>query len=318
MTAAADDAILYDRRTDRLVGARAVERAGIALLRAITRVVPFPRVPGLTPLTRLIAKLFPSRRDVVVRLGENDRFSFPYGDPYWSVLLMPHMDYEEEIAAFLKLARGIDYTFLDCGANYGYWSVQVTSQAYGAHPAVAIELSTPSAERARRNAALNGDRFEVLRKAVAARSGEAVTVFGGERHEQRSIHAEAAGGVALEAATTVALADLPVAPTGAVVLKLDVEGAECAALEGAGALMDRDLIVLYEDHGNDPHHTVSRAFRETFGLRLFTWVSGTTFREIGDLAELSVIKTVRRVGYDFFATRSPFWIERLTGAGATA
>lgn len=312
MVLTADDTILYDRRSRVLENVTLVERAGISALRAISGIVPFPRVPGLTPVTRALRGLFPSRRDVVVRLSDDSVFSFPYGDPYWSVLLVDHMTYEAEIAAFLHRIRDVDYSFVDCGANYGFWSVQVTSSAYGAHPAVAIELSSATAARARHNAALNGGRFEVLRKAVSARSGDKVTVYGGSKHEARSIHAEAAGGDALEAAETIAIADLRIDLTKPVVLKLDVEGNEQSALRGAGALLDRDLVVLYEDHGNDQTHAVSRAFRDEFGLRLFAWNGGSGFYEIGDLAELGALKPVSRIGYDFFATRSPFWIERLT------
>ncbi len=305
--------IRYDLRTGMLGGAMLVERTGIWLLRAITRVIPFPKVPGLTPLVAGVSALFPSRRDVLVTIADDAVFSFPYGDPYRSVLLLKALPYEPEIEAFLRVVKDMDFSFIDCGANYGFWSVKVTSRAYGAHPAIAIELSSPTAGRARKNAALNGERFEVLRRAVSDRSGETVTVFGGAKHEQRSIRADAVAGGALETAETIALDDLPVNAGAPVVLKLDIEGAEAAAMDGAANLLARDLVVLYEDHGNDPSHAVSRAMVKDHGMRVFAWTGGSSFVEILDLAELSAFKPVSRVGYDFFATRSPYWVNVLTG-----
>jgi len=40
-----------------------------------------------------------------------------------------------------KDSADVDYTLLDCGANYGYWSVLVSSKPFGSHKAIAIEPS---------------------------------------------------------------------------------------------------------------------------------------------------------------------------------
>ncbi|MEH0072816.1 hypothetical protein V6L77_25490 [Pannonibacter sp. Pt2-lr] len=56
---------------------------------------------------------------------------------------------------------------------------------------------------------------------------------------------------------------------GPLVLKLDVEGVEIEALRGGVALLMRDVLVIYEEHGSDRSHAVSRYLREECGMRLF-------------------------------------------------
>ena len=45
-------------------------------------------------------------------------------------------------------------------------------------------------------------------------------------------------------------------------------------------------------------------------MRLY-YVENGRARELGDIRQLDSLKVSRRFGYDFFATRSPFWIERM-------
>src|SRR4051794_29296753 len=54
----------------------------------------------------------------------------------------------------------VDYTLLDCGANYGYWSVLVSSAPYGSHKAIAIEPSSENFAKLANNAQINGNRLE--------------------------------------------------------------------------------------------------------------------------------------------------------------
>ena len=54
----------------------------------------------------------------------------------------------------------VDYTLLDCGANYGYWSVLVSSKPFGSHKAIAIEPSGQNYPKLANNARVNGNRFE--------------------------------------------------------------------------------------------------------------------------------------------------------------
>ncbi|MCH7909419.1 MAG: hypothetical protein IIB38_07365 [Candidatus Hydrogenedentes bacterium] len=72
-------------------------------------------------------------------MSDDKRFAFQLADPYWNRLLYKNFHYEPEIAAALQLIKHVDYTFLDLGANYGFWSVMVSSAMFGTHHAIAVE-----------------------------------------------------------------------------------------------------------------------------------------------------------------------------------
>jgi hypothetical protein len=84
-------------------------------------------------------------------------------------------------------------------------------------------------------------------------------------------------------------------------IKLDVEGAESAALAGgADTLAHRDVVLLYEDHGSDPAHTSTRAVLEGLGFRVFA-CTGNGPVEIGELDDVARIKTDTVHGFNFLA-----------------
>jgi len=60
-------------------------------------------------------------------------------DGYWSKLLNRSFSYENELELLFRDSIGVDYTLIDCGANFGYWSVLISSAPYGSHKAIAIE-----------------------------------------------------------------------------------------------------------------------------------------------------------------------------------
>lgn len=124
-----------------IANASLAERAGLALLTlgaAVTR--PFGNV-GFSHGARLVSRVFRSRKTVRVSLAPDARFEMPYGDGYWSILLARGAKYEADVEVALLALADVDFAFVDCGANYGYWSVLVTSARFGRHPAVAIEAA---------------------------------------------------------------------------------------------------------------------------------------------------------------------------------
>ncbi len=207
--------------------------------------------------------------------------------------------------------------FVDCGANYGYWSALLSGERFGRRPTIAIEAAPDTYSWLARNAALNGGRFATLNRAVSSRSGETVRLYGA-KHEARSI---SGGGEPVAEMETIALDDLldrpELAASESIVLKLDVEGAEKAALEGARRMLEREALLIYEEHGTDRSHALSAHLRDDLGMRLFA-AEASRVRELGGLAELDSIKRSRRWGYDFFATRSHYWIARLQGLAPAA
>ena len=99
-------------------------------------------------------------RDIQVKLNPDAVFEFPYGDGYWSKLLNRTYHYEDELELLFQDSADVDYTLLDCGANYGYWSVLVSSKPFGSHKAIAIEPSGQNFPKLANNARINGNRFE--------------------------------------------------------------------------------------------------------------------------------------------------------------
>ncbi|MBA5735409.1 FkbM family methyltransferase, partial [Escherichia coli] len=67
----------------------------------------------------------------------------------------------------------VNYTLIDCGANYGYWSVMVSSQRFGSRPSIAMEPSSRNFPRLAHNAKINGGRFEAINAAIGSARGTA-------------------------------------------------------------------------------------------------------------------------------------------------
>jgi len=61
---------------------------------------------------------------IQVRLNPDAVFEFPYGDGYWSSCSIAPITTRTS-SSYCSRTRRRDYTLLDCGANYGYWSVLV-------------------------------------------------------------------------------------------------------------------------------------------------------------------------------------------------
>ena len=197
-------------------------------------------------------------------LNEDAKFVFPADDNYWcpSVTVGKGL-YEPEIDWLLQRAGERPYAMLDCGANIGYWSVLASSAPYGRHPVVAIEASRANCQLLLRNAQANGDRFLTLHRAVYAESHKLVQLFG-HRHYGKSLRIDwhADGSDHVEEVETITIDDVTdrYFPNREypMLLKIDVEGAEIEAIKGARRQMDEGALLIYEDHGKDPRHEVSR------------------------------------------------------------
>lgn len=267
---------------------------------------------GYSKAAGLIRTLLPSKRSVRTRLFEDTLFEYPYGDGYWSRLAYNGDVYARNEEDFLKAIRTVDYAYIDCGANFGYMSSIITSEAYGKKPSIAIEADPDTFEILKHNANLNANRFEIRHNAIYSKSGEMVNIHG-DKHEARSILDES-GNRAEGNVETLALDDLSAwykkQQKQALILKLDVEGVEIDALKGAGKLMNEQTLIMFEDHANDKTHEVSSYLMNTLGMQLFYSEKGGC-RELNSIDEIARVKVNPRVGYDFMATKSEFWINRI-------
>lgn len=312
---AAERVLAFDRESGMLTGAGVIDRVAVLALQAGSVLTQPYGHRGYRLGCQLVATAV-ANRDSVVRLNEDAAFAIPFCDGYWSRMLNRRYDYEEEIEVFLRSAADLRYSFVDCGANFGYWSVLASSRPYGRQPTLAVEASPENAKRLKTNALLNGDRFRWLNAAIGAKAGDFVRITG-TRHE-------ALGTLALahnepDAAPTVSLdsllADGLIDASLPGVIKLDVEGMEVEALKGSEGLMQRDCVVICEEHGSDRTHGITRHLINEMSLRIFVFdPDRCRFTRLDDVERLDRIKKHAWVGYNVFATSSPLWEARLLSA----
>ena len=310
--------IVFDRVTGTMTGANPWERSIGLALTAGSKVGALIGHRGYNGAANTLKTLLPER-DINVMLSSDAAFSFPYGDGYWSKLLNRTFLYEEELELLLLDSRDIDYTLLDCGANYGYWSVMVSSKRFGSHRVIAIEPSSLNFPRLAHNAKINGDRFEPVKAAIGSARGKAR--LSGTKHEQFSIAgAPEAGGEEVEViALDNLIDDGKIAATGKYLIKLDVEGVEIEAMKGGQRLSQTDTVFVCEEHGNDPTHAVTRYIVEQTPMKAIIHDPvADRFVPVDDVAILDRIKTMSHIGYNVFGTSSAFWKTRIYGLNSGA
>jgi len=309
--------IQFDRASGALVGANAWERLAAMALTLGSKVGANFSHRGYNMCANLLRTTLPER-GIQIKLNDDATFEFPYGDGYWSKLLNRTFRYENELELLFQDSADVDYTLLDCGANYGYWSVLVSSKPFGSQRAIAIEPSGQNFPKLANNARINGNRFETMKCAIGATRGTAR--LSGTKHEAFSIAGDQSDG---EEVPVIALDNLlddgKVAPGGKYLIKLDVEGVEIEAMKGGVRLMQGDSVLLCEEHGNDPQHTVSRYILEQTPLKLIVYDPRSNRLEtVTDLSILDRIKVSTHVGYNVFGTASAFWLARIDALNAKA
>jgi FkbM family methyltransferase len=309
--------IQFDRASGTLDGANLWERtAALALATGSKLSSPFSH-RGYNKCANLLRKALPER-NIAIKLNPDAVFEFPYGDGYWSKLLNRSFSYEDDLELLFRDSADVDYTFIDCGANYGYWSVLVSSQPFGAHKAIAIEPSGQNFPKLANNSRVNGNRFEAMKCAIGSSRGTAR--LSGTKHEAFSIAGDQSDGEEVPVSALDSLIDDGrVSATGKYLIKLDVEGVEIEAIKGGSRLLQADSVVLCEEHGNDRAHTVSRYILEKTPLTLMVHDPASNRLEtVTELSILDRIKVSTHVGYNVFGTASPFWQNRIKALNANA
>jgi FkbM family methyltransferase len=310
--------IQFDRASGALEGANLWERTAALALATGSKISSHFSHRGYNGCANLLRKTLPER-NIAIKLNEDAVFEFPYGDGYWSKLLNRSYNYEDELEVLFRDSADVDYTLIDCGANYGYWSVLVSSRPYGSHKAIAIEPSSQNFAKLSNNSRVNGGRIELMKCAIGSARGTAR--LSGTKHEAFSIAGSANSGG--EEVPVIALDNLiddgKVSANGKFLIKLDVEGVEIEAIKGGTRLLGTDSVLLCEEHGNDPAHTVSRFILEKTPLKLLVYDPRT--RQLETVTELSIldrIKVSSHVGYNVFGTASAFWQNRIDALNANA
>lgn len=304
--------INHDFQSGNIENAGMMEKLGMFALRSagwMTRPIEYV---GYSKAAGLVRTFVPSKRKVRTRLFDDTNFEYTYADSYWSRLVYSGDVYSRAEENFLNAMRDVNYAYIDCGANFGYMSAIVTSKAYGNKPAIAIEADPITFKELEINAQLNDNRFEIRHNAVFSKSGEMVNIHG-DKHEARSILNDD-GNRETGNVETLALDDLEdwykKLKSKALILKLDVEGVEIDALKGSTRLLKQKTLVMFEDHASDKTHEVSDYLLNTLGMRIF-YSEKNGCRELKTIEDVAKVKTNPRVGYDFIATKSDFWIKEI-------
>lgn len=305
--------IIFDRATGRLEGATPAERGVMLVLQAGAKICLRFNLRGFSIGVRVISSML-KPRDMIVLLGEDARFIVPFADSYWSWLVDRNFIYEDEIERFLRSVADVDYHFVDGGANFGFWSVLVSSRPFGKHAATAIEASSANVAWLTRNAELNDRRFKILHCAIGSENGSRVRLKG-TKHEAFHVETDSDGdaGEIMNMVTLDGLVEQGIiSPQYPLVIKLDVEGLEIDAVKGCEHLLESDTILILEEHGGDRDHVVSRFLLNDAACHVFVFDPACArYVPLDDLLILDRIKVNRAIGYNVFATKSAFWEERI-------
>jgi FkbM family methyltransferase len=238
-------------------------------------------------------------------LASDSLFGFNATDAYWGFYMYTGILYERSLHHVFAAISEVKYQLLDCGANYGYWSVILSGLTYGKRNVIAIEASPRTFKVLESNWALNDKRFTCLNRAVSMRSGESLP-FEGRTHDSAHISTDlcGAGSQYSGKVESISLDDICAMlqpKPDRLVIKLDIEGHEPETLMTAECIRDRDVLIIFEDHGLDPSSRNTACVLGLGGFALF-WIGddGTSFR-IENMSQLKRIKKPRNYGYNFFA-----------------
>lgn len=237
-----------------------------------------------------IGSIFPNSNMVVTPVHRRSRLRIRLRDGYWMRLVRGD-EYEPEVGALLRSLSRVAESFIDCGANIGYWSV---GAAECWDHVVAIEPIPELYQELVANHQLNGGRLQTVHAAVWSADDHVVNLtYNPRRHGASSV--STAGGIAVG---TVSIDRIARSLPEPLIIKLDVEGAEVRALKGAKRTLARDVVLIYEDHGNDSSCTNSRYILDELGFHVF---DPRLRRPCYGLSDIVRSKEHPSVGYNFVA-----------------
>ena len=246
-----------------------------------------------------------SRRTVRAE-GYGTTMEFPALDNYGALLFMEEA-YEPDMFALLWALRIHDFAFVDGGANLGYWSALVSGLKIRPSPRRGNRSVDDDIPGARQKRPLEWRRVRVRARGV---------VLGGRGDRDLRRISRACGARKITGASTNSLSTSVITTTiddmvarrlpdqQSLVIKLDVEGAEGAALEGSRTVItNRDCLFIAEEHGADSDHLCTKALLSE-DLIVWTLADDGTARPLADLDQLTAIKTNVDRGYNVAAHRA--------------
>jgi len=249
---------------------------------------------------RGLGRIFGPRNAVFLHQGDAPPFRIALDDGYWTRFALYRAPYEPEVGTVLTAARGATPLFCDLGANKGYWSTRAATLF---DRVIAVEAAADTFADLHANTAglPNVTRHHAAIHAVSGQSLTFVNTHLSHASARLMENTPPAARDRTESITTLAIDDL-VPPGTPALIKLDVEGAEIAALSGAARALAEGSVLIYEDHGNDPACTVSAHLLGLPDMRVFSIATGLV--PMPDTAAIRALKTDRFKGYNFLAARA--------------
>lgn len=161
---------------------------------------------------------------------------------------------EPRVRQMLEAELQPDGTFVDGGANIGFYTLLAARRVGGGGQVVAFEMMPDTAEILRCHVAENGPLpVKVVERALSERSCDWVSasVEPGQ-HGQASIVGDEADGRSRVSVQTITLDDALVDLGPIDLIKLDLEGAEFLALSGGKDVLARTACLIFESNDQDP------------------------------------------------------------------
>ena len=255
-----------------------------------------------------------NRKELIkIKIAKNSNFIFFITDPYYNRLLYQKFEYEPEIKILLKKFKREKYTFIDAGANLGYWSIIASSKEYGQKKTISIEPLKNNFNLLKLNQNNNINRFKIINLAVSNKIGKSKIYYNDETASNvgASLQRNNVKSNKYEIIKTDKIDNIVNRFTidNKIILKLDVEGNEINALNGAKKTLKKDCLIIYEDHTKDIYHLNTKFLLNK--NYLIYYFNQKKINQITNINELSKIKKISHKGYNFFATKSKLFITEL-------
>jgi FkbM family methyltransferase len=268
----------------------------------------FIQFRGFYTYSKIISHLLPSNQNMIsISLFNKRCISFDIRDYYWLRLLSSYFDYETEIKEYISNLSLKSFTFVDLGANIGYWSLYC-SQIPSCNRILAVEPHPSIFAKLKLNLANLNLPINLLNYALSSSDKEFIRfnspinfdnlVGSSISYDEKSSSVDSVKNLHHKEFVSEYL--LPFASEN-IVIKIDIEGEELNFVSNLDSSLQK-VFVIYEDHGKDTlHRTSELLFSNNWVVYHCTKLGLIKLDTIDDVKK---IKKRVDVGYNFLACRT--------------
>lgn len=223
----------------------------IAVLRWWGRIARYLPRQGIGLMATTLGFMVPEGDMTDVEAGHG-QMRLPTSDRYYAGLIARSRKYEPEIENLLRRSLPFLRGFIDGGANFGYWSVFMSTSPMYNVTVIAVEANPANFDVLEQNCRLNGRTYTPMLAALSDTDGDSAFIHaeGNAKHAiGRVLLSSEAGGCPTVTVDSILRMHSILAES--CLIKLDIEGFEQRALLGATESIRRGAVVIYEDHGQD-------------------------------------------------------------------